>query len=67
MNKEESGGKSSIEIGGIIVSSLEFPGKMSLVIFTAGCMLKCPYCHNPGLITGGESILLTEIYKSIDE
>jgi pyruvate formate lyase activating enzyme len=67
MNIEESGVKSSIEIGGIIVSSLEFPGKMSLVIFTAGCMLKCPYCHNPGLINGGESILLTEIYKSIDE
>lgn len=67
MNIEESGGKSSIEIGGIIVSSLEFPGKMSLVIFTAGCMLKCPYCHNPGLINGGEFIQLTEIYKSIDE
>ena len=48
-------GQSSIEIGGMLVSSIEFPGKISLVIFTAGCMLRCPYCHNPGIIDGGKS------------
>ncbi len=40
---------------------------MSLVIFTAGCMLRCPYCHNPGIIDGGESQKITEIYSEIDD
>jgi len=56
-----------IDIGGILVSSLEFPGKISLVIFTAGCMLRCPYCHNPGIIDRGYSRTITEIFKEIDD
>ncbi len=59
--------RSSIDIGGMLVSSLEFPGKMSLVIFTAGCMLRCPYCHNPGIIDGGKPREIIEIFKEIDE
>ena len=51
----------------MLVSSLEFPSKMSLVIFTAGCMLKCPYCHNPDIITGGNSVELTEIFSEIND
>ena len=31
-------------------SSLDFPGKMALVLFTPGCDLRCKYCHNPQLI-----------------
>lgn len=58
---------SSIEIGGMLVSSVEFPGKMSLVIFTAGCMLRCPYCHNPGIIKGGVKMGINEIFKEIDD
>lgn len=57
----------SIEIGGMLVSSVEFPGKMSLVIFTAGCMLRCPYCHNPGIINGGMKMEVNEIFKEIDD
>ena len=57
----------TIEIGGLLVSSLEFPGKMSLVIFTAGCMLRCPYCHNPGIIDGGKSQKITDIYSELDD
>ncbi len=56
-----------MEIGGILVSSLEFPGKMSLVIFTAGCMLRCPYCHNPEIIEGGELMEINEILREIDD
>ncbi len=57
----------TIDIGGMLVSSLEFPGKMSLVIFTAGCMLRCPYCHNPGIIDGGDPRDITEIFSEIDD
>lgn len=53
-------------IGDMIVSSLEFPEKMSLVIFTGGCILRCPYCHNPELIDNGKSVELTEIIKKIE-
>jgi pyruvate formate lyase activating enzyme len=31
-------------------SSLDYPGKMSLVLFTPGCDLRCKYCHNPQLL-----------------
>ncbi len=53
-------------IGGIIVSSVEYPGKISLVIFTGGCVLKCPYCHNPELISGGNSVRMNVIKAEIN-
>ncbi|MBW1615160.1 MAG: anaerobic ribonucleoside-triphosphate reductase activating protein [Deltaproteobacteria bacterium] len=41
-------------IGGLQKTSLiDYPGKISSVIFIAGCNLKCPYCHNSILIKGG--------------
>jgi len=40
-----------MNIGGIQKCSLiDYPGKISLVVFTRGCNFFCPYCHNPGLI-----------------
>ena len=53
-------------IGDMIVSSLEFPEKMSLVIFSGGCILRCPYCHNPELIDNGKSVELHEIIAKIE-
>ncbi|MDI3546549.1 MAG: pyruvate formate lyase activating enzyme [Halanaerobiales bacterium] len=32
-------------------SLIEYPGKIVSVIFTQGCNLKCPYCHNSELIS----------------
>ncbi|MBN2651033.1 MAG: anaerobic ribonucleoside-triphosphate reductase activating protein [Spirochaetales bacterium] len=32
------------------VTLLDFPGKVAATIFTAGCNLRCPYCHNAELI-----------------
>lgn len=67
MNSSQLKENDSIEIGGMLVSSLEFHGNISLVIFTAGCMLRCPYCHNPDIINGGEQKELQDIYKEIEE
>lgn len=36
--------------GWIKTSLVDFPGKISTVIFTQGCNLNCFYCHNPELI-----------------
>lgn len=30
---------------------IDYPGKVSCVIFTQGCNFYCPYCHNPDLIS----------------
>ncbi len=34
-------------------SLIEYPGKISAVVFTQGCNLRCPYCHNPELVEKG--------------
>lgn len=40
-----------MKIGGFIKFSLiDYPGKISAVIFTQGCNFRCLYCHNPQLV-----------------
>ncbi len=40
-----------MKIGGFIKSSMiDFPGKISCVVFTCGCNFCCPFCHNASLI-----------------
>ncbi len=40
-----------MRIGGIQKTSLiDYPSKISCVIFTLGCNFDCPYCHNPELV-----------------
>ena len=40
-------------IGGLQKNSLiDYPGKISSVIFLSGCNFDCPYCHNPELARG---------------
>jgi len=38
-------------IGGIQKNSfIDYPGKLSCVLFVSGCNFTCPYCHNPQLV-----------------
>ena len=30
---------------------LDFPGRVACTVFTAGCNLRCPFCHNAALVT----------------
>ena len=40
-------------LGGIQKTSfIDFPGKISAVLFLSGCNFRCPYCHNPELVRG---------------
>lgn len=32
------------------MSLIDFPGKISSVVFTQGCPFRCAYCHNPELL-----------------
>ena len=46
-------GSSPLVIGGLQKNSLiDYPGKMSCVLFLCGCNFHCPYCHNPDLAQG---------------
>ena len=56
-----------MEIGGTIISSVEYHGKISLVIFMAKCPLRCPFCHNSELLENGEETSLEEIFEIIDD
>lgn len=44
-------------LGGLQKNSfIDYPGKMSCVLFFSGCNFSCPYCHNPDLATGAVSL-----------
>lgn len=55
-----------MKIGGNIISTLEYPGNLSLVIFLAICPLRCPYCHNPELLRSGDEASISDIIEKID-
>lgn len=39
-------------IGGLQKTSLiDFPKKIAAIVFTHGCNFRCPYCHNPELVS----------------
>lgn len=55
--------------GGIQKNSLiDYPGKISCVLFLSGCNFTCPYCHNPDLVHNISPILLeeTEVYRFLE-
>ena len=40
-------------IGGLKKTSLiDYPDKISTIVFTTGCNFRCGYCHNAGLVNG---------------
>ena len=40
-----------MKIGGFQKFSLiDYPGRISAIVFTQGCNFRCPYCHNPELV-----------------
>ena len=48
-------------IGGLQKTSfLDYPDKISTIIFTSGCNFRCGYCHNPELINSKTSKYSTE-------
>ncbi len=50
-------------VGWVKNSFIDFPGTVSTVLFFSGCNLRCPYCHNPGIVlnTAPEKIALSSI------
>ena len=49
---------------------LDFPGRVACTIFTASCNLRCPFCHNAGLVTrldASEKIDENEIFAYLEK
>ena len=42
-------------------SLIDYPGKVSCVVFVGGCNFRCPFCHNPDLV---EEISLPDIEEA---
>lgn len=53
-------------IGGTVISSVEFHGNMSLVIFMSKCPLACRYCHNVELLEDNTEWALEKVISEID-
>ncbi|HEY3422168.1 MAG TPA: radical SAM protein, partial [Methanocellaceae archaeon] len=55
-------------LGDIIpTSTLDWSGKVSLVVFTRGCPLRCPYCSNSRFIEIPEDYVPEDTKKVWDE
>ena len=50
-------------VGGTVISSVEFHGNMSLVIFMSKCPLACRYCHNVELLDDNSQKSLDEVIE----
>ncbi len=58
-----------INLGGILdISTIDVPGKASMVIFTVGCNFKCNFCHNKHLLQPnvGKSYPISKLIKIIE-
>lgn len=43
------------------LAMVDFPGKLAATVFTGGCNLRCPFCHNAPLVTRtAEALRLSE-------
>ncbi|MFO7576694.1 MAG: anaerobic ribonucleoside-triphosphate reductase activating protein [Pelovirga sp.] len=51
-------------------SLLDFPGRIAALVFTGGCNLSCPFCHNGGLVLDPDSypdIPLDELLADLEQ
>lgn len=53
-------------VGGSVISTVEFHGNMSLVLFMSGCPLTCRYCHNVELLDDVTEKSFEDIKEEID-
>ncbi len=53
-----------MKISGLLkLTALDYPEKLACTVFTGGCNLRCPFCHNASLVLGsGEDISEQEFF-----
>ncbi|MDD3487058.1 MAG: anaerobic ribonucleoside-triphosphate reductase activating protein [Candidatus Moranbacteria bacterium] len=49
---------------------IDYPGHIAATVFTAGCNFRCPFCHNPELVSGIKydvsSVLVDDFFKFLN-
>ena len=51
------------------LSMVDYPGHICATVFTAGCNMRCPYCHNPDLVLNKDHLPTfseEEIFEFLD-
>lgn len=48
------------------LSMVDYPGKLAATIFTGGCNLRCPFCHNAPLVIGTAQAPVLEESEVLD-
>lgn len=48
-------------------STIDYPGKLSSVVFVAGCNYDCYYCHNRHLLQAEEKVLKEELFQFLEK
>ncbi len=58
-----------MKIAGLVrLSTVDFPGRLAAVVFTAGCDLDCFYCHNRLLLgAGAPEMALADVVAFLDK
>lgn len=58
-----------MKIGGIEkCTMIDYPGKVACILYTIGCNMRCPYCHNPELVDEtAKEIPLPEVWSFLKE
>ena len=47
-----------MRLGGLMkMTLLDFPGRVACTVFTVGCNMRCPFCHNASLVVHPEELL----------
>jgi pyruvate formate lyase activating enzyme len=55
-----------VNLGGIVhLSTVDWPGRASMVVFLRGCPLRCPHCHNRELQTGENIVECSSVAAEI--
>ena len=50
-------------------SLVDYPGRIACIVFSGGCNLRCPFCHNPCLVldpTSQPRVTEREFFKFLD-
>ncbi len=59
-----------VSLKGFLASGmLDWPGRLAATLFLGGCSLRCPYCHNPDLVTRPhklETLDLDAVFDRLD-
>ena len=51
-------------------SFIDYPGKISAIVFTRGCNFRCPFCHNPELVLPErycETVRIEDVFSFLEK